>query len=109
MAVRDAIKLELPMGVKTFKLTFECRTPGPIDIEISIRKPVRWLSSSAGTMGDPDTSDVHTETQGVLNNWLESQKAEYQSFLLGAARADPPVVNDSLTEPELADCWSFFG
>ncbi|KAG2364719.1 hypothetical protein BDR07DRAFT_1482200 [Suillus spraguei] len=100
MAVRDAIKLELPMGVKTFKFTFECRTPGHIDIEISVRKSLRSLGSPAGTMGGPDTSDVHTKTPGVLNNWLESQKADYRSFLLGAAKAGPPVVDDSVTEPE---------
>ncbi|KAG2101119.1 uncharacterized protein F5147DRAFT_776846 [Suillus discolor] len=100
MAARDAIKLELPVGVKTFKFTFECRTPGPIAIEISIRKPLQPLSSQAGSVEGPDTSDVHTETPGVLNNWLKDQKVEYQSFLLSAAKAGPPVVDDSVTEPE---------
>ncbi|KAG2352355.1 hypothetical protein BDR07DRAFT_1466389 [Suillus spraguei] len=78
MAVRDAIKLELPMGVK--KITFECRTPGPIDIEISIRKFLRSLSPW----------HQHTETQGLYFK-------EYGSFLLDTA-AGPPVVDDSVTE-----------
>ncbi|KAG1881860.1 hypothetical protein C8R48DRAFT_766833 [Suillus tomentosus] len=101
MAPRDAIKLELPVGVKTFKFTFECRTPGPVAIEISIRKPLRPLSSQEGSVERTDTSDVHTETPGVLDNWLKDQKFEYQSFLLSAAKAGPPVVDDSVTEPEL--------
>ncbi|KAG2357648.1 hypothetical protein BDR07DRAFT_1463419, partial [Suillus spraguei] len=42
MAVRDAIKLELPMGVKTFKFTFECRTPGPIASPLTLK----YLSAS---------------------------------------------------------------
>ncbi|KAG1721387.1 uncharacterized protein EDB91DRAFT_1088462 [Suillus paluster] len=100
MAARDAIKLELPVGVKTFKFTFECRTPGPVTIEISIQKPLQPLSSQAGAVDGPDTSDMHTETPGVLGGWLEAQKTQYQSFLLDIVKAGPPVVDDSMTEPE---------
>ncbi|KAG1830974.1 hypothetical protein DFJ58DRAFT_736786 [Suillus subalutaceus] len=100
MAARNAIKLELPVEVKAFKFTFECRTPGPITVEISIGKPLQQLSSQAGIAEGRDTSDTHTETPGVLNNWLKDQKVEYQSFLLSAAKAGPPVVDDSVTEPE---------
>ncbi|KAG2360448.1 hypothetical protein BDR07DRAFT_1462011 [Suillus spraguei] len=78
--IRDAVKLGLPMGVKNFKFTFECRTPGPIDIEIFIRKSLRSLSSSADTVGVPDTSNVHTETLGILPS--RSTSLDEMSFLL---------------------------
>ncbi|KAG1908427.1 uncharacterized protein F5891DRAFT_1179948 [Suillus fuscotomentosus] len=78
MAACDAIKLELPVDVKTFKFTFECRTPGPITIEISIQKPLQMLSPQAGTVKGPDISGIHTEVPGALSNWL------------GAVEAGPP-------------------
>ncbi|KAG2052952.1 hypothetical protein BDR06DRAFT_972639 [Suillus hirtellus] len=77
MAACNAIKLELPMDVKTFKFTFECRTPGPV-----------MLSPQAGTVKGPNISSIHTEVPGALGNWL------------GAVEAGPPVVDDSVTEPE---------
>ncbi|KAG1719075.1 hypothetical protein EDD22DRAFT_1031005 [Suillus occidentalis] len=74
MATCDHIKLELPMDVKRFQFTFECRTPGPI--------------SRTGTVKAPDASGIHTEVPGALSSWL------------GAVEAGPPVVDDSVTEPE---------
>ncbi|KAG2142993.1 hypothetical protein DEU56DRAFT_910933 [Suillus clintonianus] len=72
MATCGAIKLELPMDVTTFKFTFECRTAGPVTIEISIQQPLQILRPQAG----------------VFTNWL------------GAVEAGPPAVDDSVTEPE---------
>ncbi|KAG1773767.1 hypothetical protein EDD22DRAFT_946642 [Suillus occidentalis] len=100
MAARNAIKLELPVEVKAFKFTFECRTPGPITVEISIGKPPQQLSSQAGIVEGPDISDTHTETPGVLDDWLKAQKTQYQSFLSDVVKGGPPVVDDSVTEPE---------
>ncbi|KAG2136470.1 hypothetical protein DEU56DRAFT_913048 [Suillus clintonianus] len=96
----NAIKLELPVEVKAFTFTFECRTPGPITIEISIGKPLQQLSSQAGIVEGSDTSDMHTETPGVLDDWLKAQKTQYQSFLSDIVKGGPPVVDDSVTEPE---------
>ncbi|KAG1851086.1 hypothetical protein DFJ58DRAFT_729070 [Suillus subalutaceus] len=100
MAARNAIKLELPMEVKAFKFTFECRTPGPITVEISIGKPLQQLSSQAGIVEGPDTSDTHTETPGVLDDWLKAQKTQYQSFLSDVVKGGPLVLDDSVTGPE---------
>ncbi|KAG2740145.1 hypothetical protein P692DRAFT_20881200 [Suillus brevipes Sb2] len=100
MAARNAIKLELPVEVEAFKFTFECRSPGPITIEISIGKPPQQLSLQAGIVEGPDTSGAHTEMPGVLDDWLKAQKTQYQSFLLDVVKGGPLVVDESVTEPE---------
>ncbi|KAG2135836.1 hypothetical protein DEU56DRAFT_756522 [Suillus clintonianus] len=88
MATCGAIKVELPVDVTTFKFTFECRTAGPVTIEISITQPLQMLCPQAGTVKGPDVSGTHTEVPGVFTNWL------------GAIEAGPPAVDDSVTEPE---------
>ncbi|KAG1722931.1 uncharacterized protein EDB91DRAFT_1255846 [Suillus paluster] len=88
MATCSAIKLELPVDVTTFKFTFECRTAGPVTIEISIQQPLQMLRPQAGTVKGPDVSSTHTEVPGVFTNWL------------GAVEAGPPAVDDSVTEPK---------
>lgn len=59
------------------------------------------LSPQAGTVKGPDISGIHTEVPAALSNWL------------GAVEAGPPVVDDSVTEPEselaAEDLVSFLG
>ncbi|KAG1732622.1 uncharacterized protein EDB91DRAFT_1338273 [Suillus paluster] len=48
----NMIKLKLPAQLKTFKFTFECRRPGPITVEISMRKPLKRSRSQPNSRMD---------------------------------------------------------
>ncbi|KIK33062.1 hypothetical protein CY34DRAFT_792418 [Suillus luteus UH-Slu-Lm8-n1] len=100
MAEHNTIKLMLPASVKSFKFTFECRKPGPMAIDISMREPFDSELPSSAVYGF-DPSEMSTTKPGNLTNWLANQTAQRNSFLAQVAKAAPQVIDScSVTEPE---------
>ncbi|KAG1764944.1 hypothetical protein EDD22DRAFT_951404 [Suillus occidentalis] len=99
MAEHNTIKLVLPASVKSFKFTFECRKPGPMAIDISMREPLDSEPPSSAVFSF-DPSEMSTTKLGNLTNWLADQTAQHNSFLAQVAKAAPQVIDSSVTEPE---------
>ncbi|KAJ8583444.1 hypothetical protein M405DRAFT_867014 [Rhizopogon salebrosus TDB-379] len=69
----NKIKLELPPQVQEFTFTFETKRPGPMMVEISIRKPPK-RPRLLERVQVSDASATEPETPEQLTCWMESQK-----------------------------------
>ncbi|KAG0693941.1 hypothetical protein DFH29DRAFT_1006778 [Suillus ampliporus] len=99
MADCDTIKLELPAQLKSFNFTFECRRPGPVTVEISLQRPLKWPRSQHSTVDGPDSSETGTQKPPMLACWIGAQ-TELRSFLSAVVKANTHEVDESITEPE---------
>ncbi|KAG0701853.1 hypothetical protein DFH29DRAFT_875593 [Suillus ampliporus] len=99
MADCDTIKLELPAQLKSFNFTFECSRPGPVTVEISLQRPLKWPRSQHSTMDGPDSSETGTQKPPMLARWIDAQ-TERQSFLSAVVKTNTRGVDESIIEPE---------
>ncbi|KIK33674.1 hypothetical protein CY34DRAFT_18224 [Suillus luteus UH-Slu-Lm8-n1] len=99
----NSIKVELPVDIQAFSFTFETSTPGPVTVEIAIRKSLK--RSRAEMLEATDGNDTDTQRPHIVSRWREEQRLEFLNtqFLLDEAiKANKAnkLVDESVTEPE---------
>ncbi|KAG1743361.1 hypothetical protein EDD22DRAFT_1053360 [Suillus occidentalis] len=93
----DKIKLELPSKLQTFSFTFETKRPGPMTVEISLRRPTK-RPRLLQVPDHVDLSATEPETPDRLQvmRWQEAQKYKKSAARIHAEE----TFNSSDTEKE---------
>ncbi|KAG1740078.1 hypothetical protein EDD22DRAFT_851868 [Suillus occidentalis] len=99
MADHDTIRLVLPTQLKSFNFTFECRRPGPVTVEISLQRPLKWLRSQHSIVNTgSDSSEMRTQQPSMLTHWMDTQEESLTYRMLKTQWM--LVLDESITEPE---------
>ncbi|KAG1887838.1 hypothetical protein F4604DRAFT_1674988 [Suillus subluteus] len=97
----DKIKLELPLKLQAFSFTFETKRPGPMTVEITLRRPTkRPRLLQVPEHVDLSATEPETPDRLQVMRWQEAQK--YKKSAAGTvARIDTEeIFNSSDTEKE---------
>ncbi|KAG1727961.1 uncharacterized protein EDB91DRAFT_1086262 [Suillus paluster] len=109
----NTIRLELPVWVRSFKFTFECRTPGPMAVNIYMREPLNseaWAVKDSKTelQSEPAAENLRCAAQALVSGTgqlVKDGKAGPGTKGLihlqnVPAKCAGPVPDDNKTEPE---------
>ncbi|KAG2113739.1 uncharacterized protein F5147DRAFT_770384 [Suillus discolor] len=97
----DQIKLELPSKLQAFSFTFETKRPGPMRVEITLRRPTKQ-PRLLQVPEHVDLSATEPETPDRLQvmRWQEAQKYKKSAAGIVARIDTEETFNSSDTEKE---------